>query len=106
MAKRFVGYIVTADLLSKIMNLEHIRPREAVGSKQPADILLINIPATFQQGFIPDDEEPPFGLIRIAEVCDGNGFKPILLDAHRAKLTPSGIVKEIILETLKEFYDS
>lgn len=73
------------------MTIEHIRPREAIGFSQPPDILLINVPATFQQGFIPDDEEPPFGLIRIAEVCETHGFRPTLLDAHRSKLVPSEV---------------
>ncbi|MFH1535720.1 MAG: B12-binding domain-containing radical SAM protein [Patescibacteria group bacterium] len=73
------------------MSVEHIRPQDTIRPKQPPDILLINVPATFQQGIIPDDEEPPFGLIRIAEVCDIHGFKPALLDTHRSKLTVSEI---------------
>lgn len=47
------------------MSIEHVRPREIINSEHP-DILLINVPATFQQGIIPDDEEPPFGMLRIA----------------------------------------
>lgn len=68
------------------MSIEHVRPLEAINSEQP-DILLINIPATFQQGIIPDDEEPPFGMLRIAVASEKHGYKPALLDAHRAKLT-------------------
>lgn len=72
------------------MSIEHVRPRGIINSEHP-DILLINVPATFQQGIIPDDEEPPFGMLRIAVASEKNGYKPALLDAHRARLNPSEI---------------
>ena len=75
---------------TSIMSIEHIRPREIINLGQP-DTLLINVPATFQQGIIPDDEEPPFGMLRIAVASEEYGYKPALLDAHRGKLTPSEI---------------
>jgi len=55
------------------------------------DILLINVPSSFQQGIIPDDDEPPFGLLRIVVTSKKDGFSPNILDAHRGKLNPSEI---------------
>lgn len=72
------------------MAIEHIRPREPGNSERP-DILLINVPATFQQGIIPDEEQPPFGMLRVAVASEKYGYKPKLLDAHRAKLKPADI---------------
>lgn len=72
------------------MSLEHIRPLETIEKRQP-DILLINVPSSFQQGIIPDDDEPPFGLLRIASTTEQQGHTPAILDAHRAKLNPHEI---------------
>lgn len=72
------------------MSIERVRPLEVVKQKQP-DILLINIPASFNQGIIPDDDEPPFGLLRIAVASEKHGYNPALLDAHRGKLPLSDI---------------
>jgi len=54
---------------------------------QSYDFLAINVPSTFQQGVIPDGEEPPWGLLRV--VCCSRelyGCSSGLLDAHRQKL--------------------
>lgn len=40
---------------------------------------------------IPDDEEPPFGLLRLGVTLENKGFYPFILDAHRGKLTLSDI---------------
>lgn len=69
------------------MSLEKVRPREILNNVERPNVLLINVPATFQQGIIPDDEEPPFGLLRIAVVLEKHGYKSALVDAHRAKLS-------------------
>jgi len=63
---------------------EFIRPIEL--NNQKPDLLLINVPATFRQGIIPDDEEPPFGLLRIATLAEQCGHKVAILDAHKHNL--------------------
>ena len=72
------------------MSIEHVRPLDIVDSKR-VDFLLINVPSTFKQGIISDDESPPFGLLRIAQLSERSGFKSALLDANKAKLTLSNI---------------
>lgn len=73
------------------MSIEHVRPREIIDEEKSPDILLINVPAAFQQGIIPEDEEPPFGLLRIAAAAEYHEYRPALLDAHRGKLHLSEI---------------
>ncbi|MCX7955658.1 MAG: B12-binding domain-containing radical SAM protein [Patescibacteria group bacterium] len=40
---------------------------------------------------MPNDEEPPFGLLRLSVVLQEKGYKPAILDAHRGKMLPSAI---------------
>lgn len=50
------------------------------------EALLINAPVDFQQGLIPDGEEPPIGLGRIASYANEKlGHKVGIYDVHRAK---------------------
>ncbi|MDP2586114.1 MAG: B12-binding domain-containing radical SAM protein [Candidatus Levybacteria bacterium] len=72
------------------MSIEHIRPISSI-KLGPPDILFINVPASFQQGIIPDEEMPPFGILRLATTTEQHGHRPMLLDAHRAKLNLSEI---------------
>lgn len=67
------------------------------------DLLLINVPSTYQQGLIPDGEESPHGLLRV--VASANHLhetKPLypklnagLLDAHRLRLQPEEIREQL-----------
>jgi len=68
------------------MNPERVRPLTVARSRTPPDILLINTPASFEQGIIPDDDEPSFGLLRIATAVETIGLMPAYLDAHRHKM--------------------
>lgn len=60
------------------------------------DFLGINVPSTYQQGLIPDGEEPPWGFLRVvATAREKFGFKAGLLDAHRLRLQPEQIGAQI-----------
>lgn len=67
--------------------LEKVKPSSVVKSGQSPDVLLINTPATYQQGIISDDEEPSFGLLRLAVATEQKGFVPAYLDAHKSRLS-------------------
>ncbi len=66
------------------MSIERVRPVEVIQKGKP-DVLLINVPASFQQGIIPDEGSPSFGLLRIAVVAEKHSYIPAILDAHRSK---------------------
>lgn len=53
------------------------------------------MPSSFQQGLIPDDDEPPFGMLRIAAVAEAKGYIIRLLDAHNAGLTVQQIKEQL-----------
>ncbi len=62
------------------------------------DFLLINVNSTFQQGLIPDGEEPPWGLVRVADVARKTyGINAGILDSHRLKLMPEEIKRQLEL---------
>ena len=48
--------------------LEPLRQREHMARPYPSsdfDFLAIDVPSTYQQGLIPDGEEPPWGMLRV-----------------------------------------
>lgn len=83
----------------KIRNIEEIRHREHMAQPYPSkgfDLLAINVPSSYQQGMIPDGEEPPWGMLRVVvSARELFGFNAGILDAHRLKLTPSEIEDQI-----------
>lgn len=87
-------------------DLPNIREREHMARPYPGgnfDFIAINIPSTYQQGLIPDGEELPHGLLRIvsaaSELYASNSNYPQInagiLDAHRLRLQPEEIAKQI-----------
>ena len=73
------------------MSIENVRPCDIINQGVTPDILLINTPATYQQGIIPDDEEPSFGMLRVAVAIEKAGFTAAYLDAHRRQMQLSEI---------------
>lgn len=67
-------------------HLERVRPLSTALSGKNPNLLLINVPATYKQGVILEDEEPAFGLLRLAAVAEQMGYIPAYLDAHRSKM--------------------
>ncbi len=60
------------------------------------DFIGVNIPSTYQQGLIPDDEEPPFGLLRVVVAArELHGFNAGILDAHQWKMKSENIIAQI-----------
>lgn len=81
---------------------EHLAPiasREHMARPYPntdTDFLAIDVPSTYQQGFIPDGEEPPHGLLRVvASARKLHHFNAGILDAHRLKLQPDQIKNQL-----------
>lgn len=61
------------------------------------EILFINVPTSYEQNVIPDDEAPPFGLLRmVVAVRELYHKKAGILDAHNLKLSIEDIEKEIL----------
>ena len=81
-------------MLLYLSNMYHesLHPHE-FHTTQPeeCDLLLINVPATYEQGIIPDDEEPPFGLMRVATYAESQGHKVAIMDAHGHRLQPTEV---------------
>ena len=79
--------------------LEPLKNREHMARPYPAmdfDFLAINVPSTYQQGLIPDGEEPPWGMLRVvASARELSGLNAGVLDAHRLKLLPEDIQDQI-----------
>lgn len=79
--------------------LEPIRSRDHMARPYPAsdfDILAVNVPSTYQQGLIPDGEEPPWGMLRVvATAREIYGLNAGILDAHRLRLQPTEIGEQI-----------
>ena len=68
------------------------RPSDSSGF----DLLAINVPMTYQQGVIPDGEEPPWELLRIVSAARGlYGLNAGILDAHRLKLNEQQISEQL-----------
>lgn len=59
------------------------------------DMLMINVPTSYQQGVIPDGEEPPHGMLRVISSAMTHGWNMGILDAHRLKLTPEKIFEQL-----------
>lgn len=58
--------------------------------------LAISVPSTFQQGVIPDGEEPPWGMLRVvASARERYGIDAGILDAHRLKLDQRGLREQL-----------
>lgn len=83
----------------QIESLEPIRKRDHMARPYPAsdfDFLGINVPSTYQQGLIPDGEEPPWGMLRVvATARETYGLNAGVLDAHRLRLQPEEIGDQI-----------
>ena len=61
------------------------------------DFVTVNINSTFQQGLIPDGEEPSWGLLRlVAAARKIHGLNAGILDSHRLKLKPQGIRAQLV----------
>ncbi len=72
------------------------RYRMALPEDRRYDFLAINVPSTYQQGLIPDGEEPPWGLLRVvASARETHGYGAGILDAHRLKLSLKDIAAQI-----------
>lgn len=84
----------------KIGNIEAIFDRKHLARPYPEtnyDFLAINVPSTYQQGMIPDGEEPPWGMLRVvASAREVFEFNAGILDAHRLKLSPDAIREQIV----------
>lgn len=60
------------------------------------ELTFINIPSTFQQGMISDEEVPPHGELRVLTAArELHGLKAGILDAHQMKLSPEEIEREL-----------
>lgn len=84
---------IDAELLAPVSNREHMaRPYP----NTDIDFLAIDVPSTYQQGFIPDGEEPPHGLLRVVSSARKlHHFNAGILDAHRLKLQPEQIKAQL-----------
>ena len=84
----------------RITRTELVKPKEHLALPYPStnyDFLAINVPSSYQQGMIPDGEEPPWGMLRVvATARERFGFNAGILDAHRLKLTPFEIRQQIL----------
>lgn len=95
------SFAIPGEKLPEIMSREHFC-RPYPGSDY--DLLMINVPSTYQQGVIPDGEEAPHGLLRIVttlrEYHRQDPTYPDLnagiLDAHRLNLLPEEILRQVI----------
>lgn len=82
----------------RITHLENRARREhmVLPFSKDYDFLAINVPSTYQQGMIPDGEEPPWGMLRVVVTArEKYGFNAGILDAHRLKLEPQEIADQI-----------
>ncbi len=61
------------------------------------DLLAVNVPTSFQQGVIPDGEEPPHGMLRVVSSARAKSWNAGILDPHRLKLTPEQISHQLQL---------
>jgi anaerobic magnesium-protoporphyrin IX monomethyl ester cyclase len=83
----------------EITTIPALADREHMARPYPGggyDMLLINVPTSFEQGVIPDGEEPPHGLLRVASSAKAKGWNMGFLDAHHLKLSPEEIRNQII----------
>ncbi|MEK7451201.1 MAG: radical SAM protein [Patescibacteria group bacterium] len=93
-------YSLILEQSHRIRNKEKLTDREHLARPYPGgdfDLLAINVPSTYQQGVIPDGEEPPWGMLRIVVTArERFGLKAGILDAHRLKLQPEEIKNQIL----------
>lgn len=88
----------------RIVNIEVVKKKEhnvlPVGTEY--DFVAINTPSTYQQGMIPDGEEPPWGMLRVVAIArESYGFNAGVLDAHRLRMTPKEIADQIRISKAK-----
>ncbi len=71
-------------------------------SSDKFDFVAINVPSTFQLGIIPEDEAPPWGLLRVVACArEKFGFNAGILDAHKLKLSLNEIIEQIEISGAK-----
>lgn len=87
-----VAYNNERDFIPKIDEREHMA-RPYPGKEY--DVLMINVPTSYQQGVIPDGEEPPHGMLRVISSAMEKGWNMGILDAHRLKLSPEQIFEQL-----------
>ncbi len=104
------NFKIEEDKLPEIAKREHMARPYPGG---PYDLLMINVPSSYQQGVIPDGEELPHGPLRVVATANvahemeieipGKGkvrpYPPVsagILDAHRLRLQPTEIVEQIV----------
>lgn len=79
--------------------LESMRGREHMALPYPGsnyDFLAVSVPIRYQQGIVPDGEEPPWGLLRLVSAArEVHGMNAGLLDAHRLRLTTEEIAEQL-----------
>lgn len=62
----------------------------------PFDFVGINTPSSYQQGIIPEGEEPPFGLLRVVvAAAERHRFKAGILDAHCLNMDLGKIAEQL-----------
>lgn len=88
------------DQSHKVRNKESLEQRDHMARPYPEsdfDFIGINVPSSYQQGMIPDGEEPPWGLLRVVATSrEVYGVNAGILHAHRLKLQPDSIKEQII----------
>lgn len=97
--KQYQHIMEQSHRLRETLSIKH---REHMARPYPGgnfDFLAINVPSSYQQGMIPDGEEPPWGMLRVVAASrEKFGFNSGILDAHRLRLQP-GEIKEQIIKT-------
>lgn len=71
-------------------DIPDIKDREHMARPYPGteyDMLMINVPSSYQQGAIIEGEEPPHGMLRVISSATKNGWNMGILDAHRLNLS-------------------
>jgi anaerobic magnesium-protoporphyrin IX monomethyl ester cyclase len=88
------------DISHRITTKEPLINREHMARPYPSqdfDFLAINVPSSYQQGMIPDGEEPPWGMLRVVAMArESFGFNAGILDAHRLRLQPDEIREQLL----------
>jgi radical SAM superfamily enzyme YgiQ (UPF0313 family) len=75
-----------------MLNLpQHLKPDTLIEQGLSPDILFINVPSSFNAEVLPSEDEPSFGLLRLATYLEQNGSVPGILDAQRGGLSPEAI---------------
>jgi radical SAM superfamily enzyme YgiQ (UPF0313 family) len=83
---------IEAGVIPEIAGREHMARPYPGGNY---DMLMVDVPTSYQQGVIPDGEEPPHGMLRVISSARENGWDVGILDAHRLKLSPDQIYDQL-----------